>query len=67
MTSRIQFCGVIEGSVVVRAGETPEEALKRAERQILDALSRTCRTLGNFAGYGPNVGLELYQPGTLDG
>lgn len=65
--TRVQFCGVIEGSVVVRKGETPDEAIRRAEKQILDAFSRYVRSLGNEPGFGPNVGLELYEPSNVEG
>lgn len=58
---RVSFCGVIEGSVVVRAGETEAQALERAQQTINDVLMRNCRLLSRVeddAKYGPVVGLE---------
>lgn len=55
---RVQFCGVIEGSVTLRPGETHDEAILRAERAILDVLDRYARRYGRERGEGPVIGLE---------
>jgi hypothetical protein len=56
--SRVKFCGNIGGSVVVRARETPEEALQRAENTILALFERSAKNLSDD-GLGPNICLEL--------
>jgi hypothetical protein len=56
---RVQFCGAINGSVTVRKGETPQEALQRAQDLLLALMDRGAKSLGNGDGHGPNVGLEL--------
>lgn len=56
--SRAYFCGSIGGSVVVRAGETPEQALERAENIILKLFEDHAKRLSDD-GRGPNVCLEL--------
>ena len=60
MAKRVTFCGSIGGSVVVRPGETEEQALERAQQTLLELMDRGALRLG-FAGsgHGPNVGLEL--------
>lgn len=57
---RAAFCGVIEGSVNVRPGETYTEALIRAEHAINAVLATHCKRLRreNDAPNGPVVGLE---------
>lgn len=56
---RVEFCGSIIGSVVVRSGETPDDAIRRAEATILNLLERSARNLG-IPGCkdGPNICLE---------
>jgi hypothetical protein len=56
---RVKFCGAIGGSVTVRQGETPEQAVERAQSILLALLDRGAKSLGNGDGHGPNVGLEL--------
>jgi hypothetical protein len=59
---RVQFCGSIGGSVVVRDGETPEQALARAEATLLELLERGAKRLSDD-GRGPNICLELADDG----
>ena len=54
---RINFCGAITGSVVMRKGETKAEAILRAEQTLLDLLERSAKNLSDD-GRGPIVGLE---------
>lgn len=71
MTRRVLFCGAIEGSVVVRPGETPAEAIDRANVALLKILDRHARRFArevskddraDFTRYqGPIVGLEPYE------
>lgn len=60
---RIPYCGVIQGSVALRRGETPDEAIARAQEALLQILLRTAKRYGtpNEEGVslGPNIGLEL--------
>jgi predicted RNase H-like HicB family nuclease len=56
--SRVKFCGSLGGSVTVRKGETPEQALARAEDTILALFERGAKNLSDD-GLGPNVCLEL--------
>ena len=56
--SRVRFCGSIGGSIVLRDGETPEQALARAEQTILVLFSNRAKSLSDD-GLGPNVCLEL--------
>jgi hypothetical protein len=56
--TRVQFCGSISGSVARRVGESDEDAVKRAEIQILMVLSSHAKRLSDD-GSGPNVGLEI--------
>lgn len=62
---RVRFCGVIEGSVAVRPGESHEDALARAEAAINEVLDRSARlykrTAEDGGGTAPVVGLELYE------
>ena len=65
--TRVSFNGVVEGSVLVRTGETEAQAISRAEQTINDVLMRSCRLLSRAdddARYGPVVGLE---PSTAEG
>lgn len=55
---RVRFCGSVGGSVVVRKGETPEQALERAETVILALFERGAKSLSDD-GLGPNACLEL--------
>lgn len=55
---RVRFCGSIVGSVIVRAGETSEQAITRAEDVILALFQRGAKSLSDD-GLGPNVGLEM--------
>ncbi len=57
--TRVRFCGAVGGSVTVRDGETPEQAVARAETTLLLLLDRNAKLLGNGDGHGPNIGLEL--------
>jgi hypothetical protein len=59
MTKRVNFCGAIGGSVVVRPGETEEQAIARAQELLLALMDRGAKRLG-YPGTdaGPNVGLE---------
>lgn len=57
MTKRVQFCGVIEGSVTVRPGETEMEAIARAQAQILAQLDKNAKRLQL------NIGLEHTETG----
>lgn len=60
--ARITFCGVIEGEVSVRPGETADAAIRRAEAAINAVLTAHCKRFGRVAfegrGAGPLVGLE---------
>ena len=58
MADRIRFCGSIGGSVVLRVGETPEQAIARAEAVLLALLERGAKRLSDD-GRGPNLCLEL--------
>lgn len=58
---RVKFCGSLQGSVVVRKGETPKDALTRAEQTILVLFERYATRLSDD-GLGPNVCLELEEP-----
>jgi hypothetical protein len=58
MSKRVQFCGVIQGSVVVRQGETDEQALERAQDDLLDLLGARAKRLSDD-GTGPIVSLEV--------
>lgn len=63
---RIQFCGVIEGSVTRRPGESKAEALRRAEAAIQRVLDGGARRYVRDAGdkdRGPIVGLEPAEGG----
>lgn len=55
---RIRFCGCIGGSVIVREGETEQQALARAESTILALFEHRAKSLSDD-GNGPNVCLEL--------
>lgn len=57
MSKRVQFCGVIQGSVTVRHGETAEQAIERAETEISVLLGSRAKRLSDD-GTGPSVGLE---------
>lgn len=60
--ARVRFCGVICGSVTVRPGETEQDAVNRAQVQLLELMTRSAKSL-SYADdpekQGPNVGLEL--------
>lgn len=56
---RVRFNGALNGSVTVRKGETPEQALARAEAMLLEVMDRHAKSLGSGDGHGPNIGLEL--------
>jgi hypothetical protein len=58
LQSRVPFCGSIGGSVSARPGETPEQALQRAESTILELFERHAKRLSDD-GRGPNICLEL--------
>ena len=63
---RIAFCGVIEGEVTVRPGESKEAAILRASDALNDLLQRQAKRFGRVAvegrGTGPVVGLEPVDP-----
>jgi len=58
MSKRVQFCGVIQGSVVIRSGETEDQALGRAESELLALLGARAKRLSDD-GSGPNIALEV--------
>lgn len=62
MPKRIMFCGVIEGEVTPRPGESKERAIARAKQAIQHALDRGAKRYGRYEidgrGAGPTVGLE---------
>lgn len=59
---RVNFCGVIEGSVVVRPGETALDAIARAETKLNDLLTARAKRFGRVIDdFGPVVGLEPHQ------
>jgi hypothetical protein len=59
---RIAFCGVIEGSVALRPGETWEAAIARAEATINDVLAKQAVRLARIGDAGgPVVGLEVAE------
>lgn len=59
---RVKFCGVIEGSVALRNGESEAAALQRAEDAICNLLARSAKNYRrepeDGGGEGPIVGLE---------
>lgn len=57
MRKRVQFCGVIQGSVTLRPGETKSDAIERAQDDLLALLSRGAKRLSDD-GLGPNIELE---------
>lgn len=57
MARRVQFCGALNGSVVVRKGETSEQAIERAEITMNQLMQRYAKNLSDDKG-GPNIGLE---------
>jgi hypothetical protein len=57
MSKRVQFCGVIQGSVIVRIGETEDQAIERAETDLSILLGSRAKRFSDD-GTGPNVGLE---------
>jgi hypothetical protein len=58
MSKRVQFCGVIQGSVTLRAGETEAQAIERAEGDLLTLLGSRAKRLSDD-GTGPNIALEI--------
>jgi hypothetical protein len=59
MRPRAYFCGAINGSVIVRRGETPDQAIARAQHMLLQLLDRSAKSLGDDPGHGPNLELEI--------
>jgi hypothetical protein len=55
---RVQFCGVIQGSVILRKGETEAQALVRAEDELLLLLEARAKRFSDD-GSGPIVSLEI--------
>jgi len=55
---KVQFCGVIQGSVTLRCGETEEQAIERAQEDILALMEKRAKRLSDD-GMGPNVSLEI--------
>jgi hypothetical protein len=58
MSKRVQFCGVIQGSVTLRSGETEVQAIERAECDLLALLESRAKRLSDD-GMGPNIDLEI--------
>lgn len=54
---RVQFCGVIQGSVVIRPGETAAQAIERADQQLNAIMLTHAKRLGMDSG-GPVISLE---------
>lgn len=55
---RVWFCGVIQGSVAIRPGETSVEAIARAEEALLELMGRRAKRFSDD-GTGPNLSLEV--------
>lgn len=60
MSKRVQFCGVIQGSVTLRPGETEDQAIERAQDDLLALLGSRAKRLSDD-GLGPNISLELNE------
>ena len=61
MRKRVRFTGVIEGGVIVRPGESEDDAILRAQEAIQSVLDRYAKSYyrpGESAVYAPVVGLE---------
>lgn len=54
---RVQFCGVIQGSVVQRPGETEKEAIMRADTTLNILMLNHAKRLSDY-GEGPVISLE---------
>lgn len=54
---RVQFCGIIQGSVSRRWDETEAEAIERADQRLNELMARYAKRLGNNSG-GPVISLE---------
>lgn len=61
MSKHVRFCGAIQGRVVIRPGETEEQALARAEDTINNLLAKGAARLGEDGKSGPVVGLEVNE------
>jgi hypothetical protein len=60
MSKRVQFCGSIAGSVAQRDGESYEEAVARAQQQLLALMTRSAKSLSlEGDSQGPNLELEI--------
>lgn len=57
MNKRVWFCGVIQGSVTIRRGETQDQAIERAEAELSTLLGSRAKRFSDD-GSGPNIGLE---------
>ena len=57
MNKRVWFCGVIQGSVAIRPGETQDQAIQRAEEALLALLGSRAKRFSDD-GSGPVIGLE---------
>jgi len=57
-SKRLKFCGIIQGSIIMRKGETEAEALERAEDRLMILLSNGAASL-HEDGTGPNILLEI--------
>ena len=53
MSKRVQFCGVIQGSVTLRPGETAEQAIERAEGDLCVLLASRARGWPNWSNEDP--------------
>lgn len=60
MSKRVQFCGVIQGSVTLRRGETEDQAIQRATDDLLVLMGNRAKRLSDD-GNGPNLSLEINE------
>ncbi len=58
MSMRIKFCGCLEGSVIVRKGETSKDAIERAEGFLNDVMRKYAKSLES-----PIIGLDYGEIG----
>lgn len=55
---RIKFCGVVEGSITIRKGETRQQALERAEEMLQGVLEKHARSLKSPNNPCPVFGMD---------